>query len=202
MNPFDAEANADAALLGGPCMPFLILMQVVSPIGPQAAESSLQSVQPPGIVELSPDLFGECSMAMARGIRRFQSAAAESEAYVVVRHIALLMTQAYRRDQRYCPPTVTPLPPTLDQLGNDGYLAKDGDFKEPAWTCLGLDLEGAKLHFQYELKVPEGTRGRTFEVLARGRPVKLGPMIELRRVGKLSADRSRIDVAPAQRQIL
>jgi hypothetical protein len=202
MNPFDPEANADAALLGGPCMPFLILMQVVGPVDRQPSDNPLQSVQPSGVVELSPDLFGECSMAMARGVRRFQSAAVESEAYVVVRHIALLMTQAYRREQRYCPPTVTPLPATLDQLGNDGYLAKDGDFKEPAWTCLGLDLEGHKLHFQYELRVPEGTRGRTFEVLARGRPVRQGPMIELRRVGTLSIDRSRIDVTPAQRQVL
>ena len=118
----------------------------------------------------------------------------------MVHEISRLMMLAWQRDRRYCPPTAEPVPASRTDIGEEGYRATARDFHAPVWNCLGLDLEGERLRFQYEVLVPEGTRGRTFEVVARGRPLSDGPAVELRRVGTLSADRSRIDVTPAVRR--
>lgn len=199
MNPADPQADADVALLDGPCKPFLALMQVASLVEDGRQPDSWEIVQRSGVVSLSPDLLGLCTEAMSRGLRRFRSAAVESEAHVVVHQIARLMSDAYRRNQRYCPPTATPVPSRQDEIGEHGYQPVPADFQSPTWTCLGLDLVGEHLHFQYEVNLPEGTRGKSFEIVAKGRPLQDGPMVELRRVGTLSKDGSHLLISAAKR---
>lgn len=202
LNPSDPQAEADVALLNGPCKPFLALVQVASLVDGGRQADSWEVVQRSGVVSLSPEMLGSCSEAMSRGLRRFRSAAVESEAHVVLHQIARLMSDAYRRDQRYCPPTATPVPSRQDEITEQGYRAVPADFQSPTWTCLGVDLVGERLHFQYEVNVPEGTRGKVFEVVARGRPLKDGPMIELRRVGTLSRDGVHLNISAARRRQL
>jgi hypothetical protein len=196
----DPGAEADVALLNGPCEPFLALLQVASLLDGGKRSDSWEVVEHSGVVSLDPEMLGQCSEAMARGLRRFRSAAVESEAHLVVGQISWLMTRAYQRDNRYCPPTPAPVPAAQADIGEQGYQARASDFSAPTWRCLGLDLQGERLHFQYAIDLPEGTRGRTFEVVAKGRPLNDGPMIEVKRVGMLSVDRSRIAVGATIRR--
>lgn len=72
MPPDDPQAEADIALLDGPCKPFLALVQVASLVEGGQSSDSWELVQHTGVVTLTPELLGQCAEAMSRGLQRFR----------------------------------------------------------------------------------------------------------------------------------
>lgn len=123
-----------------------------------------------------------CADLITRDLLTYRAQTIESEAIRNLTQIALSMTSAYEKDpKQLC--AAAPLTPSDPALVQDkAYVTKAEDWTADGWKCLKFAPLPA-VRFQYEVKTDP--KSLTYEAIARGYPVKGGPVSELYLQGKV-----------------
>jgi hypothetical protein len=150
--------------------------------GPADRNAFLQEflANPPNLPRVD---VARCSDLLLRDLRAYLAATIESEAHVNIGRIVVSLATALELEPPRLCPSAGPVPADLRALAAGPWVSKADDWAAPGWACTRFDLGGQPQRFQYQL-VTDKSAG-TWEVVARGFPVKGGPPTELYARGRI-----------------
>lgn len=180
-----AEVDADQALLSGPkCKAFSAAVQreagSVTPTPGTSPEKLVANMLEGVKASISAAEWKTCSGAFTRGMEAYRSKSIEAEAKVVLNQAATGLVSHFVESGKLCPSTKHPAPAKLALVARDVYTPTAADWADPAWTCVAVQPDLKKQHFQYELK----TTPTSAEIIARGYPTP-GRLVTFTRAGKV-----------------
>ena len=123
-----------------------------------------------------------CADIVLRDFATRRAEMLESHASRHLMEIALSMKTAYDKQPAQLCPSAGPTPPELQSLEGKALPYRPEDWAAEGWKCVRFAPQPT-VHYQYELKSDPQTL--TYEVIARGYPVKGAPPSELYLRGKL-----------------
>ncbi len=126
---------------------------------------------------------GRCADLMLRDLRAYLASAIESEAQMSIGRIVVGLATAMERDPPAVCASAGPVPADLGALAAGPWASHPEDWSAPGWRCARFDLAGQPQRFQYQLVTD--TAAGTWEVIARGYPVKGGAPTELYARGRI-----------------
>jgi hypothetical protein len=139
------------------------------------------------ILQDPPKLAGvdvpRCTDLMVRDLGMYLAAAIEAEASMSIGRVVVGLATAAEREPPGLCASAGPVPADLGVLAAGPYASTDADWSAPGWKCARFDLVGQPQRFQYQL-VTDAAAG-TWEVIARGFPVKGGAPTELYARGRI-----------------
>jgi hypothetical protein len=129
----------------------------------------------------------KCANLMSRDLLVYRAKTIESMAIQHLKVIALSANSAYERDPHQMCPKAGPTPSDLSLVQDKVYHPKTEDWETEGWKCLRFNPMPA-VRYQYEVRTDP--KSLTYEAIARGYPVKGGPVSELYLRGKVAPEAS------------
>jgi hypothetical protein len=123
-----------------------------------------------------------CSDIIIRDLKVRRSEMLESLAIQHLREIAISLKAAYDQQPSKLCPNAGPTPADVKPLEDKAQPSKPEDWSAEGWKCARF-APAPSVRFQYELKTDP--KNLTYEIIARGYPVKGGPVSELYTQGKV-----------------
>ncbi len=145
----------------------------VDPVYSRTEQTLAALENPPKIKELD---VPKCVALMKRDLTVFDVRQAETEAKNNLKMMAVNLGVAFQDGKKLCP-SAGPTPATLDALKSGRVATSAADWSAPGWSCVRFGLSTAPTRWQYELRTQKGAG--TWEIVARGFPVKGAPPTEL-----------------------
>jgi hypothetical protein len=154
------------------------------PSGPAERSAFLEEIlaHPPKLPKVD---VARCADLLVRDLRAYLAAMIESEAQMGLGRLVVGLATALEQEPPVLCPSAGPVPADLGALalGAGPWVSKPSDWGAPGWKCARFALAGEPQRFQYQL-VTDATAG-TWEVIARGFPVKGGEPTELYSHGRI-----------------
>jgi len=125
-----------------------------------------------------------CSDIIIRDLKVRRAEMIESLAIQHLREIAISLKSAYEQQPPKVCASAGPTPSDVKSLEDKAQPSKPEDWSAEGWKCARF-APGPSIRFQYELKTD--AKNLTYEIIARGYPVKGGPVSELYAQGKVGA---------------
>ncbi|MFO0590644.1 MAG: hypothetical protein U0441_24085 [Polyangiaceae bacterium] len=124
-----------------------------------------------------------CGSLMEREMIDYLARTRENEAKLNLKRILVsLSTGMEASPPKWCA-SAGPTPPDLATVKDIPYQSTLTDWQAPGWKCAVFDLSGAPQVFQYELRTD--AKAQSFEVIARGYPVRGAAATEIYVEGKV-----------------
>ena len=124
-----------------------------------------------------------CAELILRDMRAYAAATLENEAMMNIgRAVVGLATSLEREPADLCA-SAGPVPADLGALAAGPWRSKPEDWSAPGWACAHFNLAGEPQRFQYQIVT--NAKVGTWEVIARGFPVKGGAPTELYARGRI-----------------
>jgi hypothetical protein len=124
-----------------------------------------------------------CAGLLLRDTRAYVAATIESEATMNIgRAVVGLATSLEHEPADLCA-SVGPVPADLGALTAGPWTSKAEDWSATGWACAHFNLAGEPQRFQYQIVT--NAKAGTWEVIARGFPVKGGAPTELYARGRI-----------------
>jgi len=125
----------------------------------------------------------KCADLLLRDMRGYLAAMIESEAKMSLGRVVVGLASALEKEPAELCPSAGPVPADLGALAAGPWASKAEDWTGRGWACSRFNLAGEPQRFQYEI-VTNGKAG-TWEVIARGFPLKGGAPTELYARGRI-----------------
>jgi hypothetical protein len=122
-----------------------------------------------------------CADLLLREVRAYVAATIESEAMMNLGRIVVGLASSLEREPPELCAGAGPVPADLGVLKAGPWASKAEDWAAPGWVCAHFNLAGEPQRFQYQLVIGAAT----WEVVARGFPVKGGAPTELYARGRI-----------------
>lgn len=172
--------------LSGPCKKLVDAMAKVvgkRKVDPSASrtEQVIEALDDPPKIE-GVDV-ARCAGLMRRDLVAFAASQSEREVQNDLKIIAVNLGVAFESKKALCP-SAGPSPASLDAVAKGPVMTAASDWAAPGWACVRFGPT-TPVRWQYEL-VTDAKAG-TYEVIARGFPVKGAPAAELVIVGTVEA---------------
>lgn len=126
-----------------------------------------------------------CSELLRRETVTYLARSREAEAKLSLKRIVVGLVTALEREPPVLCPSAPPVPASLDAVKERPYASTADDWNTEGWKCVRFELVGGPQVFQYELRTD--AKARSYEVVARGWPVRGGPQTELYIGGKIES---------------
>lgn len=124
-----------------------------------------------------------CADLILRDLRAYLAATIESEAKMNIGRVVVGLATSMEREPPELCASAGPVPADLGTVSAGPWTSQPSDWSAPGWACARFDLAGQPQRFQYQL-VTDAKAG-TWEVIARGFPVKGGAATELYARGRI-----------------
>lgn len=125
----------------------------------------------------------KCANLLLRDVRAYLAGTIESEASSNLGRIVVGLATSMEREPPDLCASAGPVPADLEALRAGRWTSKTEDWSAPGWACARFNLAGEPQRFQYQLVTRAGSA--TWEIIARGFPVKGGPATELYARGRI-----------------
>jgi hypothetical protein len=152
------------------------------PAGPAERNAFIEEIlaNPPKLPKVD---VAHCADLLLRDMRGYVAAMVESEAHMAIGRIVVGLATALELEPPALCASAGPVPTDLGALAAGPWISQPGDWAAPGWKCARFALSGEAQRFQYQL-VTDAAAG-TWEIVARGFPVKGGEPTELYAHGRL-----------------
>ena len=124
-----------------------------------------------------------CGALMQREMIDYLARTRESEAKLNLKRILVSLSTAMEGSPPSLCASAGPTPPDVATVKDIPYQSSAADWQAAGWKCARFDLSGAPQVFQYELRTD--AKAQSFEIIARGYPVRGAAPTELFVAGKV-----------------
>lgn len=125
----------------------------------------------------------KCSDLLLRDLKAYRATMIESEAKMNIGRVLVGLSVALESEPPELCASAGPVPADLNALASGPWVSKPEDWSAPGFRCARFALGGEPQRFQYQIVTDKGAG--TWEVIARGFPVKGAPPTELYARGRI-----------------
>jgi hypothetical protein len=125
----------------------------------------------------------KCADLLLRDMRAYLAGMIESEAKMNLGRVVVGLATSLEREPPDLCASAGPVPADLGALAAGSWTSTAEDWSAPGWACARFNLAGEPQRFQYQLVT--NAKAGTWEVIARGFPVKDGSPTELYAHGRI-----------------
>ncbi len=108
-----------------------------------------------------------CKAVLTKNYRAYVFSMMQGEAQMILKKLGEKMVFAFESNKTLCP-SADPIPANIQDVAKGPYTTTEADWNSAGWKCVGFELPGQAIRFQYSIKSDPKTS--SFEIIARGCP--------------------------------